>query len=1245
MNNNLFTLPRINMFVCFFCLMVVFCVSCYLYPVQAGTGVKDSRLDSGNTVGKGNSGSSQLSSDSNGHVYATWRDSRNGDLDIYFNYSSDYGMTWQINDIRLDTGDAPGANTSYRPQISSDSNGHVYVTWIDFRNGDSAIYFNYSSDYGVTWQINDIRLDTGDAPGANRTSDHQISSDSDGHVYVTWIDSRNGYYPDIYFNYSSDYGVTWQINDIRLDTGDAPGANSSFRPQISSDANGHIYVTWIDSRNGYYPDIYFNYSSDYGVTWQINDIRLDTGDAPGANSSFRPQISSDANGHIYVTWTDFRNGSSDIYLNYSSDYGMTWQINDIRLDTGDAPGANSSSSPQISSDDNGHVYVTWMDHRNNDLNIYFNYSSDYGITWQKNDIRLGAVKAAGEDYSFGPHGPQISSDSNGHVYVARVEGENEDYDIYVDYSPDYGKTWLTSVTKLNAVAKQIINPRIDSNGNGQVYVTWTDFRNRTPDIYFNYSSDYGITWLKNDIRLDIDTPTVPGLGHSRNAKISSDNNGHVYAVWFDSSNGSIFNDFDVYFNYSSDYGKTWQKNDIRLNTSDASSGGNSLDDPVNTLDPDLQISSDSNGNVYVIWTDYRNGRANIYFNYSSDYGITWQKNDIRLDAGVGANPQISSDASGHVYVTWHGGRKGFFGAADIYFNYSSDYGKTWQAEAIRLDTGDAPGANGSYRPQINSDSNGHVYVTWHDSRNGSSDIYFNYSSDYGITWQKNDIRLDTGDGPGANHSFGPQISGDANGHIYVTWTDERNGRPDIYLNYSSDYGVTWQINDIRLDTGDAPGANWSRAPQIKSNVNGNVYVTWDESIKGIGAIYFNCSSDYGKTWQAKAIRLDTGAVNPFSLLGYPQISSDDNGHVYVTWQDARNDAHLDVHSKETSDIYLNYSSDYGKTWQKNDIRLDTGDGPGANHSFGPQISSDSNGHVYVVWQDDRNANPIMLEYDIFNTIYFNYFFVDEIVSDNNFSDIVSGGTTFGTIIDSGDQELTIIDEPNPTGFRIAADNSNGLKHATIGACGNNTTINLDAGDEIVLTCDSGTNIDVINGIVEAIFTMPDGLFTAISVLGQGNGIAFAPDTFGLTAPSHNTEAVPVVVIIETNGKWSLLSISPGEALELIVNDLVAKEYDPVTSFNINPAPDAPAGAFTIIATFTNTSAKTIKYPFFVVSRLSGGNLLLNADDPPGSVGSILTPEVDNDALLPGESMTVDFIIGLQDDSEFTFFTDLLGIPE
>ena len=259
----------------------------------------------------------------------------------------------------------------------------------------------------------------------------------------------------------------------------------------------------------------------------------------------------------------------------------------------------------------------------------------------------------------------------------------------------------------------------------------------------------------------------------------------------------------------------------------------------------------------------------------------------------------------------------------------------------------------------------------------------------------------------------------------------------------------------------------------------------------------------------------------------------------------------------------------------------------------------------------------------------------------NYSDKGFGGTTSGTIIDSGDQELTITDEPNPDGVRIAADNSGGPKHAIVNVCGNNSTINLDAGDEIVVTCGS-TTVDVINGTVELTFTLAEG-FIATSSLKQGNNITFQPETFRTIAHSNNTNIV--VVVIETNGQESSFNMSPGQILELLVNDLVAQKNDPTASFSNKPVSNARAGTFTITATFTNISSKAIKHPLFVVGELSGRNLLLNANGGPARVGATLTPNVDNDVLLPEESMTVDFIIGLQHNEKFTFTIDLLGVPE
>jgi hypothetical protein len=108
----------------------------------------------------------------------------------------------------------------------------------------------------------------------------------------------------------------------------------------------------------------------------------------------------------------------------------------------------------------------------------------------------------------------------------------------------------------------------------------------------------------------------------------------------------------------------------------------------------------------------------------------------------------------------------------------------------------------------------------------------------------------------------------------------------------------------------------------------------------------------------------------------------------------------------------------------------------------------------------------------------------------------------------------------------------------------------------------------------------------------------------------------------------------------LVNAFVT--LDPDLDTALEPTPEAPAGTFTITATFTNTSATPLRLLFFTVTALSGDNLLLNADAGTQGVGATRTPAVGDGELAPGEAVVVDFVIGLQVRAPFTFFVDLFG---
>ena len=118
----------------------------------------------------------------------------------------------------------------------------------------------------------------------------------------------------------------------------------------------------------------------------------------------------------------------------------------------------------------------------------------------------------------------------------------------------------------------------------------------------------------------------------------------------------------------------------------------------------------------------------------------------------------------------------------------------------------------------------------------------------------------------------------------------------------------------------------------------------------------------------------------------------------------------------------------------------------------------------------------------------------------------------------------------------------------------------------------------------------------------------------------------------------------GIGFEIIVNDLVTFVVQN-TSLNPTPVPGGPAGVFTITARLTNKSTENILEPInAVVKTLTNGNKLLSATEGDGGAGSKQAIDAgSDDILIPKESATVQFRIGLANRNRFSFFVDVSGI--
>ena len=454
----------------------------------------------------------------------------------------------------------------------------------------------------------------------------------------------------------------------------------------------------------------------------------------------------------------------------------------------DAPDVKINSNPAgtsynggfITCDNNGTVYAVYNTSRNtndptqeaNALEVYFNLSTDHGATWTVDKRIDSGPGALGTPDRLRMWSPFIGCDDAGRFHAGWMDG------------------------------RDFLNPARPNHGTG-----WWE------DGLCNRTTDYGLTWLPADVRVNDWNGNYPRCAMPVSA---NDQNGNVYVVWYSTKNQPT--DYNAIFvNHSADFGATWG-NDRRLDSA-----------PQSASEWSPQVRCDRHGDVYALWES--SGRRQIRFNYSHDYGTSWQASDLRVDTdntsgGTRGAVALACDDSGRVYAAWKDYRDAAGGAqSSIYFNQSDDYGVTWGASDVRIDAmGSPPHEGPEYGPQIACTKDGTVYVLWEDKRYGGEwDVFFNRSTDHGAAWETGNVRLDT-DTPGAYRSFRPQLACDASDGVYAVWEDWREGLHHIYLNYSMNRGATWRASDMRVDTDSALAhAEW---PRLCVDDHGAVYVAW-----------------------------------------------------------------------------------------------------------------------------------------------------------------------------------------------------------------------------------------------------------------------------------------------------------------------------------------------------------------------------------------------------------------------------------
>jgi hypothetical protein len=317
---------------------------------------------------------------------------------------------------------------------------------------------------------------------------------------------------------------------------------------------------------------------------------------------------------------------------------------------------------------------------------YYYYSTNSGQTWTQSTLASS---------SFGVWGdPCTIFDASGHLYYAHLSNPpSGGYwidRIVVQKSTDGGSTWNQGVgIGYNPPTKEqdkewLAVDMTNSPYRNNLYVAWTEFDSYgssnpldSTRILFSRSTDAGLSWSPPVRLSEVGGDCIDEDNTVEGAVPAVGPNGEVYIAW----SGPL----GIMLDRSTNGGVTWGPD---IFVSDQPGGwdyaiagiyrANGL--PITACDVS---NSPYRGNVYVQWTDHRNGATNTdaFISRSTDGGTTWGA-PVRVNDDTTTREQFFSwmtvdQTNGYIYVVFYDRRNTTGNSTDVYVAKSHDGGQTF----------------------------------------------------------------------------------------------------------------------------------------------------------------------------------------------------------------------------------------------------------------------------------------------------------------------------------------------------------------------------------------------------------------------------------------------------------------------------------------------------------------------------------------------------------------------------------------
>jgi len=659
---------------------------------------------------------------------------------------------------------------------------------------------------------------------------------------------------------------------------------------------------YVDNNDHFYFEGETHYSNMLNESI-VEDFRVN--EQVGNSQKLYIRSAFNNNGISATVWTDYRDGTANIYLQLID---MTGKIISRNLKINSADDTRTYTFPDIAVNRENQFLIVWFDWRKS--------YAIYGQIIDENGSFIGEnFEISDEDISSYKTNPAIGSNGKEFI-VSWTDGrEGRNYDIFAQRldvnGSKIGKNFIVN-TDTQSVSKYYSDITLDHDGN--VFVTWTSTIEGKNNVY-SISLDSNNSPKSSQIQINEMTSEVSFI---YNPKVSICNSGFV-VIWYRIMSGS----YDVFGQLLNTSGDIVDSNFV-------------INDNTGSYRYNPMIDSDSTGNFRVTWYDYRNGYAQVY------------AQDFINNNFAGENFKVSENEmnSSKSFVTCSMNDNRMFISSWLDFNESTEYriySKIMDSElnsvspSIRIDDDEYSSLESD--PEIEVFDDGTSIIAWTDRRFRGFQTYFQrYDTDGSPIGQNTSTQT-------SGSQYKPQIVKLNESNFLLLWREyirENSNQNEIvaqkYFKSGEKIGEKFIVS-----FSDKKGQ--SDKPAASSNRNGEFIISWEKRINNNTRIYAQkYDSNNDKVGNIILVSTDT-TTNHY----YPSVGIDSSGNFAIVYYG---------YNVNNYDIYLKRFNTFGKELGSSIIVNDDNQ---SRSQYYPDISVNGSGDCIITWMDYRRKSGIYFQ--------------------------------------------------------------------------------------------------------------------------------------------------------------------------------------------------------------------------------------------------------------------------------------------